>query len=154
MTAKRIGPKKRHSTVLVPSGKRKLFVLDTNVLMHDPTCLFRFEEHDVYIPMMVLEELDNHKKGTGEVERNTRQALRFINQIITSHAGSIVEGFSLSSPEQGNGKGKLHFQSMEVSVELPDGVDQDKPDNVILGVVRRLKQKYPDHEVILVSKDA
>ena len=52
----------------------KLFVLDTNVLMHDPTSLFRFEEHDVYIPMATLEELDNHKKGMSEVSRNARQA--------------------------------------------------------------------------------
>ncbi|MFP3520831.1 PIN domain-containing protein, partial [Pseudomonas sp. SIMBA_077] len=55
---------------------QKLFVLDTNVLMHDPSCLFRFEEHDVYLPMMTLEELDNHKKGMSEVARNARQVSR------------------------------------------------------------------------------
>ncbi|MGZ8231219.1 MAG: PIN domain-containing protein, partial [Burkholderiales bacterium] len=56
-----------------PSAPAKLFVLDTNVLMHDPTCLFRFEEHDIYIPMAILEELDNNKKGMSEVARNARQ---------------------------------------------------------------------------------
>ena len=58
------------------SGPTKLFVLDTNVLMHDPMCLFRFEEHDIFLPMIVLEELDGHKKGMTEVARNARQASR------------------------------------------------------------------------------
>ena len=55
----------------------KLFVLDTNVLMHDPTSLFRFEEHDVFLPIMTLEELDNNKKGLSEVARNARQQEAF-----------------------------------------------------------------------------
>ena len=60
---------------------KRLFVLDSNVLMHDPTCLFRFQEHDLYLPMMVLEELDNNKKGRSEVARNARQASRFMDEI-------------------------------------------------------------------------
>ena len=60
----------------------KLFVLDTNVLMHDPTSLFRFEEHDIYLPMMTLEELDNHKKGMSEVARNVRQVTRSLDAMI------------------------------------------------------------------------
>ena len=59
----------------------KLFVLDTNVLMHDPTSLFRFEEHDIYVPMMTLEELDSNKKGMSEVARNARQASRSLDEI-------------------------------------------------------------------------
>ena len=59
------------------SGPTKLFVLDTNVLMHDPMCLFRFEEHDIFLPMIVLEELDGHKKGMTEVARNARQTSIF-----------------------------------------------------------------------------
>ena len=58
------------------TGPSKLFVLDTNVLMHDPSSLFRFEEHDIYLPMMTLEELDNHKKGMSEVARNARTVSR------------------------------------------------------------------------------
>ena len=58
------------------NGPAKLFVLDTNVLMHDPMCLFRFEEHDIYLPMIMLEELDGHKKGMTEVARNARQVSR------------------------------------------------------------------------------
>jgi PhoH-like ATPase len=60
----------------------KLFVLDTNVLMHDPSCLFRFAEHDVYLPMMTLEELDDHKKGMSEVSRNARQVSRSLDQLV------------------------------------------------------------------------
>src|SRR5258706_8711233 len=59
----------------------KLFVLDTNVLMHDPTSLFRFEEHDVFLPMVTLEELDDNKKGMSEVARNARQASLFLDEI-------------------------------------------------------------------------
>ena len=62
-------------------GKR-IYVLDTNVLMHDPTALFKFEEHDVYLPMQVIEELDNGKKGTSEASRNARQVSRFLNELV------------------------------------------------------------------------
>ena len=74
----------------------KLFVLDTNVLMHDPTCLFRFEEHDIYIPMATLEELDNHKKGMSEVSRNARQASRYLDELIGPPAGDINIGIPLA----------------------------------------------------------
>ena len=66
------------------TSSKRIYVLDTNVLMHDPTALFRFEEHDVYLPMMVLEELDNGKKGMSEVARNVRQVSRFINELTRS----------------------------------------------------------------------
>ncbi len=66
-----------------PSPSTKLFVLDTNVLMHDPTSLFRFEEHDIYLPILTLEELDAHKKGMTEVARNARQASRFLDELVT-----------------------------------------------------------------------
>jgi PhoH-like ATPase len=69
----------------------KLFVLDTNVLMHDPSSLFRFEEHDVYLPMMTLEELDNHKKGMSEVARNARQVSRTLDALV-AHVGEMSAG--------------------------------------------------------------
>src|SRR4051812_1411133 len=65
------------------TGPAKLFVLDTNVLMHDPTSLFRFEEHDVFLPMITLEELDGHKKGMSEVARNARQVSRELDGLAT-----------------------------------------------------------------------
>src|SRR5258706_14519529 len=63
-------------------SKRRLFLLDTNVLMHDPTAIFRFEEHDIYIPMTVLEELDAGKKGLSESARNVRQVSRFLDELM------------------------------------------------------------------------
>ena len=65
------------------AGPAKLFVLDTNVLMHDPMSLFRFEEHDVFLPMITLEELDNNKKGLSEVARNARQVSRNLDGLAT-----------------------------------------------------------------------
>jgi len=73
----------------------KLFVLDTNVLMHDPTSLFRFEEHDLYVPMATLEELDNNKKGMSEVARNARQASRYLDEMLTRWDSGIAEGIAL-----------------------------------------------------------
>ena len=64
-------------------GKR-LFVLDTNVLMHDPSALFRFHEHDIFLPMIVLEELDNNKRGPSEVARNARQSSRFMEELLSN----------------------------------------------------------------------
>ena len=69
---------------------KRIYVLDTNVLMHDPTALFKFEEHDVYLPMQVMEELDNGKKGTSEASRNARQVSRFLNELIEAHGGTDV----------------------------------------------------------------
>ena len=79
------------------SGTTKLFVLDTNVLMHDPTSLFRFEEHDVYLPMVTLEELDSNKKGMSEVSRNARQASRFLDDIVSKAVDDIAAGIPLET---------------------------------------------------------
>src|SRR5881628_726126 len=73
----------------------KLFVLDTNVLMHDPTSLFRFEEHDIYLPMVTLEELDANKKGMSEVARNARQVSRFLDEIVSKSVDDISVGIPL-----------------------------------------------------------
>ena len=131
----------------------KLFVLDTNVLMHDPTSLFRFEEHDVFLPMVVLEELDDHKKGMSEVSRNARQASRFLDEIVSSGEGDIESGFSLKGKSHGEALGRLFLQTHSVSVDIPDSVASQKADNVILGVAAHLKQKFPKRDVVLVSKD-
>ncbi|OQX43225.1 MAG: hypothetical protein B0D83_01710, partial [Candidatus Sedimenticola endophacoides] len=61
----------------------RLYVLDTNVLMHDPTAIFRFQEHDIFLPMVVLEELDRGKKGMSEVARNVRQVSRFLDELMS-----------------------------------------------------------------------
>src|SRR5258708_5753595 len=82
------------------SSATKLFVLDTNVLMHDPSSLFRFEEHDIFLPILTLEELDSNKKGMTEVARNARQASRFLDDLVTAQVArgneSIGQGIPLS----------------------------------------------------------
>ena len=135
------------------SGPAKLFVLDTNVLMHDPMCLFRFEEHDIFLPMIVLEELDGHKKGMTEVARNARQTSRTLDALAGAPGADIAQGFDLSSTGQREAKGKLLFQTQPLDYSLPTSLPQGKADNQILGVVEALRKKYPAREVVLVSKD-
>jgi len=134
-------------------GVSKLFVLDTNVLMHDPMCLFRFEEHDIFLPMIVLEELDGHKKGMTEVARNARQTSRTLDALAGAPGADISLGFELSSTGQREAKGRLLFQTQPLDYSLPASLPQGKADNQILGVVEALRKKYPAREVILVSKD-
>jgi PhoH-like ATPase len=73
-------------------------VLDTNVLLHDPTSLFRFEEHDIFLPMIVLEELDNHKKGMTEVARNGRQVSRTLDALAAAQGADITAGLPWMPP--------------------------------------------------------
>jgi len=131
----------------------KLFVLDTNVLLHDPTSLYRFEEHDICLPMFVLEELDNKKKGMTEVARNARQASRFLDEIVNDAPRNIEEGIALASAAHKNCSGRLYLQTSFVKHELPQNLELGKADNAILGVVIGLQQQQPDRAVILVSKD-
>ena len=131
----------------------KLFVLDTNVLMHDPSSLFRFEEHDVFLPMVTLEELDNNKKGMTEVARNARQASRFIEEIIGTTLDNLEQGCPLSKNGNNFSSGKLFLQTRAViSMELPM-LAGSKADNQILSVVAFQQKQFPDRQVILVSKD-
>nr|WP_297524177.1 PhoH family protein [uncultured Roseateles sp.] len=140
-----------------PVGDPKLFVLDTNVLMHDPMSLFRFEEHDIYLPMITLEELDGHKKGMTEVARNVRQVSRDLDALAGSLKSSTIEEMSKGLPLDQTGHreagGKLFFQTTLFEAPLPQGLPQGKADNQILGVVQALKQQQPGREVVLVSKD-
>jgi len=135
-----------------PSSITKLFVLDTNVLMHDPSSLFRFEEHDIYLPMVTLEELDNNKKGLTEVARNARQASRYLEEIVGTDLVNLELGCPLAINGNRHLTGRLFLQTAQVNVELP-GLAGSKADNQILGVVLDLQKRYPDRHVTLVSKD-
>jgi PhoH-like ATPase len=143
---------KSRSRKAVEAEIQKLFVLDTNVLMHDPSCLFRFEEHDVYLPMMTLEELDNHKKGMSEVARNARQVSRTLDQLVAD-AGQITAGIPLSRLGSREALGRLYFQTTLANIPPVEGLPEGKADNQILGVVRALQRDRPDRQVVLVSKD-
>ena len=136
------------------SGITKVFVLDTNVLMHDPTSLFRFEEHDVYLPMMTLEELDNHKKGMSEVARNARQVSRTLDALIANVDDDAIEaGIPLAKLGNKDAKGRLYFQTKLGAAPLPEGLPSGKADNQILGVVRALEEEMAGRAIVLVSKD-
>jgi len=132
---------------------RKLFVLDTNVLMHDPTSLFRFDEHDVYLPIATLEELDAHKRGLSDVSRNARQASRFLDEIVSGSLEDIKKGLELRTKDGQHSGGRLYLQTEAINGSLPTTLATGKNDNQILGVVRHLQEKEPQREVVLVSKD-
>ena len=138
-------------------GKR-IYVLDTNVLMHDPTSLFRFEEHDVFIPMVVLEELDAAKKGQSEGSRNARQVSRFINELIEQdRSRRIDQGLDLRLPQglrldRSAEVGRLYFQT-QVADAAANGRKRGVPDNLILASVIALRDAHPEVPVVLVTKD-
>jgi PhoH-like ATPase len=141
------------------SPDKKLFVLDTNVLMHDPASIFRFQEHDIFIPMIVLEELDHAKKGLTEVARNVRQVSRFLDELIRgANQQTINDGLLLSRinhhvAESADSFGKLYFQTNAMTALLPDSMPGNLADNSILSIVLALTKELPNVRVILVSKD-
>jgi PhoH-like ATPase len=141
------------------SPDKKLFVLDTNVLMHDPASIFRFKEHDIFIPMIVLEELDHAKKGLTELARNVRQVSRFLDELIQdADQQTINDGLPLSSIKHGPKDetadgGRLYFQTSAMTALLPESMPGTLADNSILRIVLALTKELPETDVILVSKD-
>ena len=134
-------------------GPSRLFVLDTNVLLHDPMALFRFEEHDIFLPMIVLEELDGHKKGMTEVARNGRQTSRQLDALAGVKGADMTQGLALNSTGYVDAGGKLYFQTTPLDVSMPAALPPGKADNQILGVVAALEKQYAPRQVVLVSKD-
>ena len=137
-----------------------LFVLDTNVLMHDPTSIFRFKEHDIFLPMVVLEELDHAKKGMSEVARNVRQATRFLDQLLSNADKAEIDAGLPIGPLTANGGGMIHpatgrlfFQTALMDLKLPDSLPGTSSDNNILGTAQALQGLRLDRQVIVVSKD-
>lgn len=137
--------------------KPKLFVLDTNILMHDPSAIFHFEEHDIYLPMSVLEELDSHKTGISEVARNVRQTNRTLVELMSNAAHKeIVNGLPIHNfltSEKTKCSGRLFFQTDEFEHMLPTSLPGHKTDNTILSTALGLQKKYTDRQVVIVSKD-
>ena len=144
------------------NNEKRLFVLDTNVLIHDPSALFRFAEHDLFLPMIVLEELDNNKKGHSEVARNARQASRFLDDLTSLASPEEIKngldlnqriGFDQDSEEGFLATGKLFLQTEHISTEIPVTLPGQKNDNSILGITVALQQDPALPKVSLVSKD-
>ncbi|KTD57482.1 PhoH family protein [Legionella shakespearei] len=136
----------------------KLFVLDTNILMHDPTAIYHFDEHDIYLPMVVLEELDRHKTGTSELARNVRQTNRMLVELMSNASHEqIVSGLAIPSFISSNNKrssGKLFFQTDEFDQVVPSTLPGHKVDNTILATALGLQKKFKGNkQVIIISKD-
>lgn len=140
-----------------PTKTRKLFVLDTNIMMHDPTAIYRFEEHDVYLPMVVLEELDRHKMGLSEVARNVRQTNRMLVELMANATQKqLAEGLSLAgfiSTENTKNSGRLFFQTDDFENCLPASLPGHNVDNTLIATALGLQKKYPHQQVVIVSKD-
>ena len=136
----------------------KLFVLDTNILMHDPTAIYHFDEHDIYIPMVVLEELDSHKTGTSEVARNVRQTNRMLVELMSNASHEqIVSGLPIPSfvnSHKENSSGRLFFQTDEFNQVIPSTLPGHKVDNTILATALGLQKKFlGNKQVVIISKD-
>jgi len=127
--------------------QRKNYVLDTNVLLHDPTAVFRFDEHDVYLPLVVLEELDGKKTGVTDLARNARQVARTLDALLPH--GTMAEGFSLSEASHGVATGRLYF--IEPPLQKTSTLNSRIADNVILSCAKELAAKQPG--TVLVTKD-
>ncbi len=138
-------------------SEKRLYILDTNVLMHDPTSIFRFEEHDVFLPMMVLEELDAAKKGLSEVARNVRQVSRFIGEMMQLQCTTdLADGLELREPEGLElkaGTGRLYFQTVMPETHSSLLRDGSFADNEILSTAFALRDAHPEKDIVLVSKD-
>jgi PhoH-like ATPase len=142
------------------SDRSRLFILDTNVLMHDPTSIFRFQEHDIFLPMAVLEELDRGKKGMSEVARNVRQVSRFLDQLMSGAGKDEIDAGLPIQPLPENSSsyviqanGRLFFQTKSLAPHLPNSLPGNNVDNNILGMARALQEAHPERTVIIVSKD-
>jgi PhoH-like ATPase len=128
-----------------PTVRSKTFVLDTNVLLHDPDALNAFEENDVVIPLVVIEEIDAQKKRQDEVGRAARRVAHHLDELRSQ--GKLSVGVPTA------GGGKLWVEIHDPSGDMPGELDLHKPDNQIIAVTAQLKRAKPGENVILVSKD-
>jgi PhoH-like ATPase len=155
---KRAPPAAKSARSAGRTGER-IFVLDTNVLIHDPTAIFRFDEHDIYLPMVVLEELDASKKGLSEQARNARQASRFLDELMRGRTKAEIDrGIELpprhAERAAAHGRfGRLFFQTDSLADLLPDTLPGSRPDNTLLANTLALVRAHPRAQVTLVSKD-
>ena len=123
------------------------FVLDTNVVLHDHQCLDHFQEHDVVVPITVLEELDSFKKGNDSINFSARSFIRQLDFLADE--GLPPEGIPL-----GVGRGRLIVRHAQNGIQALDGIfTEDTPDHRILAVAAELQRKMPDENVVLISKD-
>lgn len=126
---------------------KKIFILDTNVLLHDYKCIYRFQENDLVIPIVVLEELDKLKKGNDQINYHAREFTRELDKL--SGDNLFNGGIGL-----GPGMGKLSIETGKpFSVEMNESFPEKTPDHRILAITEHIKKKFNRHQVILISKD-
>ena len=129
-------------------GAKKNFVLDTNVILHDYKCIYNFQENDVYIPIVVLEELDKFKKGNEEINYNARQFAREMDSIVTG------DDFFEKGAQIGEGLGRLYVVlTKEMSKKIADAFMERTPDHRILATTEAVQDEHPNMKTILVTKD-
>jgi len=129
------------------SNNPKIFVLDTNVLLHDHKALSNFQENDIVIPIIVLEELDKFKKGNDQINFNAREFARELDKIL---GDKMLNGWIGMGPGRGRLKVELGHPFPEV---MEDSFYEDTPDHRILVVAQYMKENNPDRRVILITKD-
>lgn len=129
-------------------GAKKNFVLDTNVILHDYKCIYNFQENDVYIPIVVLEELDKFKKGNEEINYNARQFAREMDTIVTT------DNFFEKGAQIGEGLGRLYVVlTKEMSKKIADAFMERTADHRILATTEAVQTEHPKMKTILVTKD-
>lgn len=131
----------------MPRQKKKVFVLDTNVVLHDSSCLRHFEEHDIVVPIVVLEELDRFKKGNESLNYHAREFLRALDVLS---GDKLFDGGVKIGPEQGKICLRLEH---EFHPDLTLNFSTSKPDHHILNAAYQIAKGHPVRDVILVSKD-
>ncbi len=127
--------------------QKKIFVLDTNVLLHDHQCIYHFEENDIVLPITVLEELDKFKKGNDLINFQAREFVRELDNLTGESL--FTEGISL-----GLGLGRLNVETGKpFSRDMEESFHEKIPDHRILAIADYTRNKNPDKQVILVTKD-
>jgi PhoH-like ATPase len=135
----------------MPDRRSKAYVIDTNVLIHDPTALIKFEEHHVVIPMTVLEELDKLKLSKSGVSQECRQAIRHIDEILGKATPEQIQ-VGVPIPSAVKNQGRLSIL-MDTSSQQRSMLPNDLNDNKIINSLIFLQQQKPQMEIILVTKD-
>lgn len=133
--------------MLSQTSKSKIFILDTNVILHDHTCIYKFQDNDIILPITVLEELDKFKRGNDLINFQAREFVRVLDEIVGD------ELFNGGKP-LGKGKGKLRIETGKpFSEELKASFREDIPDHRILAIAEHISKTYSNRKSVLVSKD-
>ncbi|MEO8185600.1 MAG: PhoH family protein [Deltaproteobacteria bacterium] len=125
----------------------KLFILDTNVLLHDPQAIFKFEDNELIIPIYVIEEIDRFKRDSSERGRNAREVARLIDSLREREGESLAEGVAVGSG------GSLRVHVPERRAQLAAALNSSSGDNAILQVAVELKNANPDRATVFVTLD-